>query len=217
MMPLLLSVVAALLALVLALAAGVPLGAWLAGRRRPVHQLVRLLCTLPMLLPPTVLGYMALLALGGQSPIGGIWERVTGSRLVFSRTAVVFAATIAAFPYLFRAADSAFAGVPAELIATARSLGATRARRFWSVRLPLAARGIGAGAALGLSRALGEFGITLMIGGNIDGRTRTAALALYDAVEAGDSPRALWLAGSLTLAAACLLLLAERAYTTTAP
>jgi molybdate transport system permease protein len=217
MKPLMLSVIASLLALLLTCLTAVPLGAWLAGRRRWPHQLLRTLATLPMLLPPTVLGYALLMGLGAQSSIGRGWERIWGRPLVFSRSAVVLAATVAMFPYLFRAADSAFAGVPRELVDAARSLGASRGRRFWAVQLPLAARGIGAGAALGLARSLGEFGTTLMIGGNIQGETRTAALALYDAVEAGNSPQALWLAGSLTLTAACLLLALERAQNVTVP
>ncbi len=182
--PIVLSFEVATAATVLCLVVGVAVGAVLARPETPWRDALEVFSTAPMVLPPTVLGYGVLVAFGRQSPLGALWESLTGSPVVFTRTGVVLAATIGSMPLVVRAARTALEGVDNALVDAARTLGAAPWRVFWTIRLPLAGRGIAAGGVLAFARALGDFGLTLMVGGNIPGETRTASMALYDAIQA---------------------------------
>ncbi|GJG85211.1 hypothetical protein tb265_03920 [Gemmatimonadetes bacterium T265] len=209
--PLALSLRVATTATLLAALAGVPL-AWLLARRRFAGRgALELLVLLPMVLPPTVLGYYLLLLVGRRAPFGRAVEAVFGRPVVFTPAAAVLATTVAASPFLVRAAQAGFEQVDAAYEDAARTLGRSELSVFFTITVPLAARGILAGAALCFARAMGEFGATLMLAGNIPGRTQTASLAVYDAFEAGDAPRAAWLAGLLSATALAALWLLARA------
>ena len=183
--PVWLSLEVSTLALLLAGISGIAVGAALALRRFPGRELLDALFTAPMVLPPTVLGYYLLVALGRGSAPGRAWESLTGHTLVFSFEGAVLAAAVAAFPFVVKASRVALAEVDPRITAAARTLGAGPARAFFAVQLPLARRGIAAGLALAFARALGDFGVTLMVAGNLEGVSRTAPLAIYDALQAG--------------------------------
>jgi molybdate transport system permease protein len=196
-----LSVVVAVLATVAAFVTGVPL-AWLLGRRRfRGRTLLEVLVLLPMVLPPTVVGYYLLLVAGRRGALGRLVEAVTGGPLVFTPAAAVLATYVAATPFLVRAAQGGFEHVDPVYEDAARTLGRSEAAIFATVAVPLAWRGIVAGVALCFARAMGEFGATLMLAGDIPGRTQTASMAVYDAVQSGDLRRAAALALLLSVAA----------------
>jgi molybdate transport system permease protein len=183
--PLLLSFEVAALATCFATVIGVAIAALLATPRIWGRELIDAALTAPMVLPPTVLGYYLLVLLGRESSIGHAFEAVTGMPIVFSRGGAVIAATIGALPLISKAARAALESVDARLIGAARTLGASHLRAFFTISLPLSRRGILAGVMLGFARGLGDFGVTLMVAGNIPGQTRTASLAIYDAVLSG--------------------------------
>lgn len=182
--PLLLSLQVATLGTAIATVLGVAIALPLATKRFPGRDLLDVVLTAPMVLPPTVLGYYVLVALGRRSAIGQAFESITGHSIVFTKTGTVVAAMIGAFPLVLKSARAALEGVDKTLVLAARTLGAGPARAFFRVHLPLAARGIVAGVMLAFARALGDFGVTLMIAGNIPGETQTASLAIYDALQA---------------------------------
>lgn len=206
--PLALSVAVAGLATMLAFLVGVPL-AWLLARRRfPGRGLLEIVVLLPMVLPPTVIGYYLLLLVGRNAAVGRAIEAAVGRPLVFTPAAAVLATVVAAAPFLVRSAQGGFEQVDPVYEDAARTLGRSEAAIFLTVTAPLAWRGILAGTALCFARAMGEFGATLMLAGNIPGRTQTASLAVYDAVQAGDLHRATVLAVALSgLTGAALWLL----------
>ena len=183
---------------------GIPLALLLARGRFPGKGLFAGVLLLPLVLPPTVLGYALLLLLGRRAPIGAWLEATLGVQLVFNRAGAVIASGVAALPMFLVPARSAFEGVDPALEDAARLLGRGEASVFASVTIPLAWRGLVAGAVLAFARALGDFGATLMVAGDIPGRTRTASMAIYDAVQVGDAPLAL----GLTLAVASISILA---------
>lgn len=183
--PIALSLQVALAATLCAGTIGVALAAWLSRARFWGRELIDVLVTAPMVVPPTVLGYALLLMLGRDSVLGRTFETLSGGSIAFSRTGAVVAASVAALPYVLKNARVAFEEVDPRLIAAAHTLGAGPVRTFFRVRLPVARAGVAAGLALGFARSLGEFGITLMLAGNLPGRTQTGALAVYDAVQAG--------------------------------
>ena len=181
--PLWLSLRVSLLATLLAAAAGLPL-AWLLARRQFWgRELLNGLASLPLVLPPTVLGYYLLVVLGQQSPIGR-WLNEIGWPLVFTWRGAVVAASVAAFPLLVATARAGFESVDQRLEEIARTLGRSELDIFWRVTLPLAWPSLLAAAALTFARALGDFGATLMVAGNIPGRTQTAAIYIYDLLQA---------------------------------
>jgi molybdate transport system permease protein len=182
---LLLSFEVASLATCLATLLGVGLAGVLAAPRVWGREVIDAAITAPMVLPPTVLGYYVLVLLGRESALGHAFEALTGSAIVFTRGGAVLAATIGALPLICKAARAALESVDMRLVGAARTLGRSALQAFFSVRLPLARRGIVAGILLGFARALGDFGVTLMVAGNIPGQTRTASLAIYDAVLSG--------------------------------
>ncbi len=208
--PLLLSFEVAIAATIIAAIVGVALAAWLANSRFPGRDLVDVLLTAPMVLPPTVLGYYLLVSIGRNSLIGAAFEHVTGSTIVFTRTGAIVAATVGAIPIVVKSSRAALEGVDPILIHAARTLGATPARAFLTVQLPLAMRGITAALMLAFARSLGDFGVTLMIAGDIPGETQTASLAIYDAIQAHRDADALGLAAVLTAIAVTMLYGANR-------
>jgi molybdate transport system permease protein len=181
--PLALSLQIAALATLFAAIVGVGIATLLANVRFRGRDLVDVLVTAPIVLPPTVLGYYLLVALGRRSAIGHAFEAVFGSSIVFTRTGAVVAATVGALPLVVKTGRAALEGVEPTLIRAARTLGAGATRAFFTVQLPLAARGIVAALMLAFARSLGDFGITLMVAGDIPGETQTASLAIYDAIQ----------------------------------
>ncbi|WP_313622589.1 molybdate ABC transporter permease subunit [Achromobacter sp.] len=187
--PLLLSLKVAGWATLLAAIAGTAAAYGLSRWRWPGRDLLDAVLTLPLVLPPTVLGYYLLVLLGRRGIIG---ETLAGwgIELVFTWQGAVIAASVVAFPLVFKSARAAFENVDSQLENAARVLGVGEAGVFFRVTLPLAARGIAAGVLLAFARALGEFGATLMIAGNLPGRTQTLSVAIYEAVQAGDDATA---------------------------
>jgi len=179
----------ALLATTLCIVFGLPIAWALARYRFRGHAFVEALVTLPLILPPTVVGYYLLRTLGKGSPVGQVLADM-GVRVVFTWYGAAIAAAILSAPLLIRTAQSAFEQVDPELERVAATLGRTRLGVFSAVTLPLAMKGIAAGVALAFARSVGEFGATLMVAGNIPGETRTLPLSVYDAVQAGDIARA---------------------------
>lgn len=208
--PLFLSLEVAVYATVLAGVVGIALGAALASRRTPGRDLWDALLTAPMVLPPTVLGYYLLVAVGRKSALGGVWFTLFGKHLTFTFAGVVVAATIGALPMVVKGARTAFENVDPTLIAAARTLGASPTRAFFTVALPLAAPGIIGGLMLGFARGLGDFGVTLMIAGDIPGETQTAPLKIYDDVQAGDESSAVILSLVLTVGAVAIIYVVNR-------
>lgn len=208
--PLLLSFQVAIAATIVAAILGVALAAWLANGRFPGRDLVDVLLTAPMVLPPTVLGYYLLVSLGRRSLLGSTFESITGSSIVFTRTGAVVAAAVGAIPLVVKSSRAALEGVDPILIHAARTLGATPLRAFLTVQLPLAKRGIIASLMLAFARSLGDFGVTLMIAGDIPGETQTASLAIYDAIQAHRDADALGMVAVLTACAVGMLYAANR-------
>jgi molybdate transport system permease protein len=208
--PLALSLQVGLAATLLATMIGVPLGLLISHKRTPGRNLIDAVCSAPLVMPPTVLGYYLLVALGRHSVIGRAWEALTGSSIVFTRTGAVLAATVGAMPLVVKNARAALEGVQPELLAAARTLGAGRLRVFMTVHLPLAARGLIAAVTLAFARSLGDFGITLMVAGDIPGQTQTASLAIYDLVQAQNDRAAAGMIAVLTGSAIFALYLVNR-------
>jgi molybdate transport system permease protein len=203
--PLALSVQIAALATVIAAIVGVGIATLLANVRFPGRDLLDVLVTAPIVLPPTVLGYYLLVALGRRSAIGHAFEAITGSSIVFTRTGAVVAATVGALPLVVKTGRAALEGVEPTLVRAARTLGAGVMRAFLTVQLPLAARGIIAALMLAFARSLGDFGITLMVAGDIPGETQTASLAIYDAIQEHRDGAALGMVLALTAVATAIL------------
>jgi molybdate transport system permease protein len=204
--PLLLSFEVATLATCVASALGIGIAALLATPKVWGRELIDAAITAPMVLPPTVLGYYLLVLLGRESGIGRAFETFTGTPIVFSRGGAVIAATIGALPLICKSTRAALESIDVRLVGAARTLGASRARAFFTVSLPLSARGIVAAMMLGFARALGDFGVTLMVAGNIPGHTRTASLAIYDAVLSGRDADATRLSLIMTALAVSVLI-----------
>ncbi len=182
--PILLSLRVAVLATAFTLVIGLGLAKLFASRAVPLRRVWESLILLPMVFPPTITGYLLLVLLGRRSPLGALLAQL-GLSVVFTWTAAVIASFVVSLPLMFQNCKAALRGVDAQLENAARTLGLREGRVFFRVTLPLAAPGILSGTALSFARALGEFGATLMIAGNIPGRTQTIPLALYSAVESG--------------------------------
>ncbi|MEO6164888.1 MAG: molybdate ABC transporter permease subunit, partial [Candidatus Binatia bacterium] len=163
------------------------------------------ICTLPMVMPPTVLGYYLLVAFGRRGWIGAWLEDSFGIQLIFTWQGAVIASASVAFPLVYRAARAALGGVDHHLENAARVLGAGEAKVFFRVSLPLAWRGVLAGTMLAFARAMGEFGATLMIAGSIPGKTQTISIAIYEAVQAGQDGTANFLVLLTSLVCVCIL------------
>ena len=208
--PLWLSLRVATVATLVSLALGLWIAYLLANRRFRGKELLDALVTLPLVLPPTVLGYYLLVVLGRSSPLGHLYEWVFGGPLVFTWQAAVVASTLHAIPLLVKSARAAFETVDRSYEKAARNLGASDWRVFWRVTLPLSRRAVIAATVLAFARALGDFGATLMIAGDIPGRTQTAAIAIYDAVESGNTVVARVLVLVLSLMAMAIVYAANR-------
>lgn len=210
MPPLALSFWIALNATVLAVLVGLPIAWLLAWRSLPGRDLLTVLVLLPMVLPPTVLGYGLLVLLGQGGVVGGWAEALGLGRIVFTRTAAVIAAFVASVPFLIRSAQAGFEQVDPTYQEAARTLGRSEIAIWLTVTLPLAWRAVLAGLALTFARAVGEFGATVMVAGSIPGRTRTGSVAIYDHVQAGRMDEAGMLALALVVAATGALLVLTR-------
>jgi molybdate transport system permease protein len=190
------------------------LGLWLAwllvNRSFAGKDVLDALTTLPLALPPTVLGYYLLIVIGRNSWIGGAWEAVTGSPLVFTWRAAVIASTLHAIPLVVKSSRAALESIDRDCERAGRSLGASEARIFFRISLPLARRPVMAATALAFARSLGDFGATLMIAGDIPGRTQTAAIAIYDAVESGNTRVATALVIVISVVTAAIVFLSNR-------
>lgn len=208
--PLALSLRVAAVATALAVAVGVPLAWVLARKSFRGRDLISVLIVLPMVLPPTVLGYGLLVLLGRQGPVDPAIQMLFGEGLVFTPAAAIVAAFVAAMPFLVRAAQGGFEQLDISYEEAARTLGRREFAIFLTVTAPLAWRGIAAGIALCFARAIGEFGATLMLAGNIPGRTQTASIAIYDAVQAGRLEQATVMALALGIVAGAVLFLLAR-------
>ena len=195
---------------VILLVLGTPLAWWLANRRSNTSAAVEALVALPLVLPPTVLGFYLLLALAPNSPVGQLWQQLTGSRLAFSFSALVIGSVIYSLPFVVQPLQSAFQNLPKELLEAGATLGANRWDQFRSLVLPLTRRSFIAAGSLGFAHTVGEFGVVLMIGGNIPGETQVLSIALYDQVETLRFDEAHRLAGGLVLFSLALLFLIYR-------
>jgi molybdate transport system permease protein len=185
--PLWLSLRVAGIATAISLVAGICLAYVLANRAFRGRDLLDAAVTLPLTLPPTVLGYYLLVTIGQRSPVGQAYQWLFHTSLVFTWQAAVVASTVHAIPLLVRTARAALLSVDHNLERAARNLGASEWRLFWRITLPLTRRSIIAATVLAFARSLGDFGTTLMIAGDIPGRTQTASIAIYDAVESGET------------------------------
>jgi molybdate transport system permease protein len=192
--------------LVLGVGVGYALSRW----RFPGRDVLDALLTLPMVMPPTVLGYYLLVVIGSQGVVGAWLLQNLGIRLIFTWQAAVIAATIVAFPLVFKAARAAFENVDPQWEDAARTLGLSEWSIFLRVSLPLAWRGILAGLLLAFARALGEFGATLMVAGSMVGQTQTLSIAVYEAVQAGQDDTANFLVMVTSLVCMAILLSAGR-------
>jgi molybdate transport system permease protein len=185
------------------LPAGIVVGRVLAWQRFWGKALLEAALALPLVLPPTVLGYYLLVAMGSASPLGELYESITGRQLVFSFGGLLVASVIFNIPFAIQPMQRAFEGIAQEVRDAAACCGLTRWRTLWRIELPLAWPGIMSALVLTFAHTLGEFGVVLMVGGNIPGETRTIAVAIYDRVQAFDQAAAAVM--SATLLVICLI------------
>jgi molybdate transport system permease protein len=168
------------------LALAIPMAWWLANTRNRLRPLIEAAVTMPLVLPPTVLGFYLLILMSPNSWIGGLWVRVTGDTLAFSFTGLVIASLIYSLPFAVQPLQTAFTSVPKGALEAARTLGATPRDAFMSVAMPLARRGLLTAGVLTFAHTMGEFGVVLMVGGNIPGKTRVISIEIFSAVETLD-------------------------------
>jgi molybdate transport system permease protein len=185
---------------------GTPLAWWLARTRSRLRAPVEAVCALPLVLPPTVLGFYLLVILGPAGPVGRAWEGLGGDRLVFSFTGLVIGSVLFSMPFVVQPLQNAFLSMGERPLEVAATLRASPRDRFFSVALPQARPGFLTAAVLAFAHTLGEFGVVLMLGGNIPGRTRVVSIALYNHVEALEYGAAHTLAASLLLFSFAVLL-----------
>jgi molybdate transport system permease protein len=167
-------------------AIGLPLASWIAFSRWRWKFLVEALVAMPIVLPPTVLGFYLLVALGSRSPLGRWWQSITGHTLAFTFTGLVIGSILYSLPFAVQPFASSFSSVDRKLLAASATLGASPLRTFFRVVLPLSVPGLITGVVLAFAHTMGEFGVVLMIGGNIPGVTRTVSIDIYDQVQASN-------------------------------
>lgn len=167
----------------LLLLAGLPIAHWLARKRRKTALIAETLITLPIVLPPTVIGFYLLVFFAPQTWLGSLWMRLAGHPFAFSFSGLVIGSFIYSLPFAIQPFRVALGAVSRDVLEAARMSGASRWQSFWHITLPLSRRGITAGAVLSFAHTLGEFGVVLMLGGSIPGRTRVVSIALYDEVQ----------------------------------
>ena len=185
---------------------GTPLAWWLARTRWRYKYLVDAVVALPLVLPPTVLGFYLLIALGSGGPVGGFMEAIGGRSLAFTFPGLVIGSIVYSLPFVVQPLHNAFSAIGDKPLEAAATLRAAPLDRFFSVVVPLARPGFLTAAVLGFAHTLGEFGVVLMIGGNIPGRTQVVSIAIYEHVEALDYAQAHWLSGGLLLLSFVLLI-----------
>jgi molybdate transport system permease protein len=195
---------------VLLLILGTPLAWWLSRQRTQWPALIEAVVAMPLILPPTVLGFYLLLLFAPDTALGQAWQQLTGSQLAFSFSALVIGSVIYSLPFVVQPLQAAFQRVPENLLNAAATLGANPLDQFRSVVLPLTRRSFITAASLGFAHTVGEFGVVLMIGGNIPGETQVLSIALYDYVESLRFDEAHRLAAGLVLFAMALLFLLYR-------
>jgi molybdate transport system permease protein len=169
---------------------GIPIAYWIAFSERRWKFLVEAIVALPLVLPPTVLGFYILVAIGPASPVGRMYASVTGGRLPFTFQGLLIASVLYSLPFAVQPFGAAFASVDKRLLEASWSLGVSRAATFVRVVLPLSIRGLVTGMVLSFAHTLGEFGVVLMVGGNLPGVTRTVSISIYDSVQALNYPAA---------------------------
>ncbi|RFB05134.1 molybdate ABC transporter permease subunit [Parvularcula marina] len=191
---------------VLLLLIGTPLAWWLARTRTRLKPAIEAVVALPLVLPPTVLGFYLLLAFNPSSPIGSFWITLTGDTLIFSFAGLVIASVLYSLPFTVQPLQAAFENVAGEMMEAAASLRASPLDAFFSVAVPLSVRGFLTAAVLSFAHTLGEFGVVLMVGGNIPGETRVLSIAIYEHVETLNYDEAHALSLLLLLFSFCVLL-----------
>lgn len=205
-----LTVALASITTLLLLVLGTPLAWWLSRHKGTVPALIEALVAMPLILPPTVLGFYLLLLLAPDSALGRLWQQLTGTQLAFSFSALVIGSVIYSLPFVVQPLQSAFQRVPVGLMQAAATLGATPWDQFRSLVAPLCRRSFITAASLGFAHTVGEFGVVLMIGGNIPGETQVLSIALYDQVEALNFAEAHRMAAGLVTFSLVLLFLLYR-------
>ncbi|MDW7673108.1 MAG: molybdate ABC transporter permease subunit [Bacillota bacterium] len=208
--PLYLSLKVATAATILAIIIGLPIGWILARKSFPGKSILDSIITLPIVLPPTVLGYYLLVSIGRQSTIGQAIEQVFGVTLVFTWQAAVIASLLASIPLLIKSTKAAFGDIDQDIENAARTLGKGELSIFFRITIPLAWPGILSGVILSFARALGDFGTTLIVAGNIPGKTQTMPIAIYDALLAGDLQTVNFLVVLMTIVALIILVVLNR-------
>lgn len=188
--PLWISIKTALTATVVTFFFGIAAAWFVAGYRGKLKGLIDGILTLPMVLPPTVVGFFLLVIFGKNGPVGKLLYAL-GTHVIFSWSATVIAASVVAFPLMYKTARGAFEQIDENIVNAARTLGVSEWKVFWKVTVPLAWSGIAAGTVLSFARAIGEFGATLMVAGNIPGKTQTIPVAIFFAAEGGEMGKAL--------------------------
>ncbi|MGK0266385.1 MAG: molybdate transport system permease protein [Maricaulis sp.] len=195
--PLWLSLHLAAVTTLILLALGTPLAWWLARTRSGIKPAIEALTALPLILPPTVIGFYLLILLNPASPIGHFWLTLTGDTLTFSFSGLVVASVIYSLPFMVQPLQSAFESVGRAPLEAAASLGASPLDAFFSVAMPLSTRGFLTASILSFAHTIGEFGVVLMVGGSIPGRTRVISIAIFEEVETLNYHDAHWLSGGL--------------------
>ena len=208
--PIWLTLKLALVSTLVLLVLGIPFAWWLAQRRGWLIDTLNTLVALPLVLPPTVIGFYLLLVMSPESPLGSWLDNTFGLILPFSFTGLVIGSVIYSLPFVIQPVRNAFAAIGPEPLETAATLRANPIDAFFTVALPLARPGILTAAVLGFAHTLGEFGVVLLIGGNIPGETRVVSIAIYDQVETLEWANAHWLSGVMLLISFLLLLVMQR-------
>ena len=186
---------------------GTPLAWWLARTRWRFKFLLEAVIALPLVLPPTVLGFYLLIALGPHGPIGGLMQSLGGQPLAFTFTGLVIGSVFYSLPFVVQPLQGAFTAIGQRPLEVAATLGASPLDRFFTIAVPLARHGFLTAAVLGFAHTLGEFGVVLMIGGNIPGETQVASIAIYDHVESLEYSHAHWLSAGLLLLSFIMLIM----------
>ena len=185
---------------------GTPIAWWLSQTRFKFKVVFEAIIALPLVLPPTVLGFYLLITLGPNGPVGGILESLGGASIAFTFTGLVVGSVIYSMPFVVQPLQNSFSGIGRRPMEVAATLGASPLDRFFTVAVPLARSGFITAAVLGFAHTVGEFGVVLMIGGNIPGETGVLSIAIYDHVEAMEYGQAHWLSGGLLILSFIMLL-----------
>jgi molybdate transport system permease protein len=185
---------------------GTPIAWWLSQTRFKFKVVFEAIIALPLVLPPTVLGFYLLITLGSNGPVGKLLESLGGSSIAFTFSGLVIGSVIYSIPFVVQPLQNSFSGIGSRPLEVAATLGASPLDRFFTVAVPLARSGFMTAAVLGFAHTVGEFGVVLMIGGNIPGETGVLSIAIYDHVEAMEYGQAHWLSGGLLILSFIMLL-----------